>query len=87
MMHAMRSIHPPPGRIEVGAYWMVDPEICHGMMTLKGTRVTIDVVFGGFLAGQTIDRILEGYMAPIAAISGAKTTNPRSSQPSDAGHS
>ncbi|MGA9347737.1 MAG: DUF433 domain-containing protein [Anaerolineae bacterium] len=26
-------------KVEIGSYLVIDPEICHGQMTFKGTRV------------------------------------------------
>lgn len=31
-------------KVDVGKYIVIDPEICHGQMTFKGTRVPVDTV-------------------------------------------
>ena len=42
-------------------YIIVDPMICHGRATIKGTRVKVSVVLDNFAAGLTVDEILNDY--------------------------
>ena len=42
-------------------YIVVDPMICHGRATIKGTRVMVSVVLDNFAAGLSIDEILRSY--------------------------
>ena len=44
-------------------YIVVDPAICHGRATIKGTRVMVSVVLDNFAAGLNIDEILKSYPA------------------------
>ncbi len=40
---------------------VLDPKICHGKPTIKGTRVLVSNILGALSAGQTIEEILEDY--------------------------
>lgn len=40
---------------------VVDPDICHGKPTIKGTRVRVANILGGFGAGETIEEALENF--------------------------
>jgi uncharacterized protein (DUF433 family) len=42
-------------------YIVVDPAICHGRATIKGTRVMISVILDNFAAGLSVDEILKSY--------------------------
>ena len=42
-------------------YIVVDPMICHGRATIKGTRVMVSVVLDNFAAGLSVDDILSSY--------------------------
>jgi uncharacterized protein (DUF433 family) len=42
-------------------YIVVDPMICHGRATIKGTRVMVSVVLDNFAAGLSVDEILNSY--------------------------
>ena len=46
---------------EVGNYLVIDPEICHGQMTFRGTRVTVDTVLTFLAKGYTIDQLLRSW--------------------------
>ena len=48
-------------RREVGQYLVVDPEICHGQLTFKGTRVPVDTVLTFLGMGETLDEIQESW--------------------------
>lgn len=40
---------------------VMDPEICHGKPTIKGTRVLVSVILDCLEAGDTFEEILEAY--------------------------
>jgi len=42
-------------------YIVVDPMICHGRATIKGTRVMVSVVLDNFAGGLSVDEILRSY--------------------------
>lgn len=48
-------------RTEVGTYLVVDPEICHGQMTFKGTRVPVDTVLTFLAKGYSVDQMLRSW--------------------------
>lgn len=48
-------------RTEIGNYLVIDPEICHGQMTFKGTRVPIDTVLALLAKGYSVDQLLRSY--------------------------
>lgn len=39
----------------------VDPQVCHGRMCIKGTRVMVSVVLDNLAAGEPLDEIMRGY--------------------------
>ncbi len=39
----------------------VDPEICHGRVCIKGTRVMVSVILDNLAAGETVEDILKSY--------------------------
>jgi uncharacterized protein (DUF433 family) len=39
----------------------VDPEICHGRVCIKGTRVMVSVVLDNLAAGEPLEEIMRGY--------------------------
>lgn len=39
----------------------VDPAICHGKACIKGTRIMVSVILDNLAAGETPQRILQGY--------------------------
>jgi len=39
----------------------VDPEVCHGKVCIKGTRVMVSVILDNLAAGETVEDILRGY--------------------------
>ena len=39
----------------------VDPEICGGKPTIRGTRIMVKNILGMVAGGYTIERILEAY--------------------------
>ena len=39
----------------------VDPEICQGKPTIRGTRLPVHIILGYLAAGDTAEDILQGY--------------------------
>ncbi len=39
----------------------VDPEVCHGKVCVKGTRIMVSVILDNLAAGESIDVILRSY--------------------------
>lgn len=39
----------------------VDPNICHGRVCIKGTRVMVSVILDNVAAGESEETILRGY--------------------------
>ena len=39
----------------------IDPNICHGKPTIKGTRVLVANVLGALASGESMQEILEDY--------------------------
>jgi uncharacterized protein (DUF433 family) len=50
----MRQIH-------IGNYLVTDPEICHGQMTFRGTRVPVDTVLSFLAKGYSVDQLLRSW--------------------------
>jgi uncharacterized protein (DUF433 family) len=48
-------------RVDVGQYIVIDPEICHGQMTFKGTRVPVDTVLTFLAKGYSVDVLLYNW--------------------------
>lgn len=48
-------------RVELGKYVVVDPEICHGKPTFKGTRVFVADVLDQVAEGMSWDEILSDW--------------------------
>ena len=40
---------------------LVDPQICHGRMCIKGTRVMVSVVLDNLADGESVEAITKGY--------------------------
>ena len=38
-----------------------DPEICHGRVCVKGTRIMVSVILDNLASGETLTSILESY--------------------------
>lgn len=47
--------------VELGKYLVIDPEICHGQLTFKGTRIPVDTVLALIVKGYSIDQLLKSY--------------------------
>jgi len=48
-------------RIEIGEHLVVDPEVCHGQLTFKGTRVPVEAVLTFLSMGYTIEDVLQDW--------------------------
>ena len=48
-------------RIEIGQYLVIDPEICHGQLTFKGTRVPVKTVLYFISTGRSIEELRRGW--------------------------
>lgn len=59
----------PKQRVELGQYIVTDPEICHGKLTFKGTRIFVRDVLSDVEQGLSWDFIIERW-------GGGKLTKP-----------
>jgi len=50
---------PPP--VEIGQYLISDPEVYHGELTFKGTRIPVRTVLTFLGMGENVDELLKGY--------------------------
>jgi len=48
-------------RIEINKYIIADPNICHGKLTFKGTRIMVWQILGMLAAGESVKEILEDF--------------------------
>ena len=48
-------------RVEIGEYLVIDPEICHGQMTFKGTRVPVETVLTFLSMGYSMRQLRDNY--------------------------
>jgi uncharacterized protein (DUF433 family) len=48
-------------RVEIGRYLVMDPEIYHGEMTFKGTRVPVDVVLTYVSKGMSMSEVQRNW--------------------------
>lgn len=48
-------------RLEVGKFLIVDPGVCHGKLTFKGTRVPVSTVLTFLSTGDSIEDILRNW--------------------------
>ena len=39
----------------------VDPNICHGKVCIKGTRIMVSVILDNLAAGESVETILKSY--------------------------
>ncbi len=46
---------------EIGSHLIIDPEICHGQMTFKGTRIPVDTVLSYLAKGYPIDQLVKNW--------------------------
>ena len=47
--------------LSINKYIVADPEICHGKLTFRGTRVMVRQVLEMFAAGETAEEILVDF--------------------------
>ncbi len=45
-------------RVEIGAYIVRDPEVCHGQLTFRGTRILVETVLDYLANGRDIEWVL-----------------------------
>ena len=45
-------------RIEIGQHIVSDPEVCHGHLTFKGTRILVETVLSYLAAGRSLEWVL-----------------------------
>lgn len=48
-------------KVDVGTYLVIDPEICHGQMTFKNTRVPVATVLTYLARGYSLDQLLRSW--------------------------
>ena len=48
-------------RQEIGNHLVIDPEVCHGQLTFKGTRVPVSAVLTALSLGNSIEDVMEGW--------------------------
>jgi uncharacterized protein (DUF433 family) len=53
----------PAKTVEVNRYIVANPDICHGKLTFKDTRVMVWQVLEMLEAGESVEEILENYPA------------------------
>ena len=49
----------------------IDPQICHGRICIKGTRVMVSVVLDNLADGESIESITSGYNITNADVQAA----------------
>ena len=52
---------PAVKRREIGEYLVIDPEICRGELTFKGTRIPVETILVLLRKGYSLDMLLEDY--------------------------
>ncbi len=53
-------------RKELGQYIVADPEICHGQLTFKGTRIMVKSVLYYVSQGKDWDWISQAYLGKVS---------------------
>jgi uncharacterized protein (DUF433 family) len=53
-------------RRELGQYIVADPEICHGQLTFKGTRIMVKSVLYFVSQGKDWDWISQAYFGKVS---------------------
>jgi uncharacterized protein (DUF433 family) len=48
-------------KVEISNYLVMDPEICHGQMTFRGTRIPVDTVLAFLAKGYSVDQLLRSW--------------------------
>lgn len=44
--------------LEIGQHIVSDPEVCHGHLTFKGTRILVETVLRYLAAGRSLEWVL-----------------------------
>jgi len=52
----------------VGRHIVIAPGVCGGRPTFKYTRIDVRHALNLLAAGQTVERVAEGYQIPVAAV-------------------
>src|SRR5437667_5743065 len=68
-----RSRRKARGRVELGEYIVVDPEICHGKPTFKGTRIMVWQVLDALGRGESVDEIIAAWDGKVSRGAVAET--------------
>src|SRR5260370_39703884 len=58
--------------LEVGKHLVIDPDVCFGKLTFRGTRVPVEVVLARLAKGKTIEYI-QGSWPYLKSEAGEKT--------------
>jgi uncharacterized protein (DUF433 family) len=45
----------------IGKHLLVDPRVCHGRLTFRGTRVPVQTVLHVLSEGRSINQVLKGW--------------------------
>jgi len=53
-------------RKEIGKYLVIDPEICHGTLTFKGTRIFVSDVIEQVSDGKSIKDIINSWYGKVS---------------------
>ncbi len=48
-------------KIDISEHIVIDPEICHGQITFKGTRVPVETFMTFLAKGYSMDVLLESW--------------------------
>ncbi len=51
----------PRKPVEVGEFLIVDPGVCSGRMTFKGTRVPVETILNRVAQGRSIESLRESW--------------------------
>ena len=46
---------------EIGDYLVINPAICHGQLTFKGTRIPVDTVLDYLARGYSVEQLVQGW--------------------------
>jgi uncharacterized protein (DUF433 family) len=49
----------------------IDPNVCHGRVCIKGTRVMVSVILDNLAAGESAEEIMRGYQIERSDIEAA----------------
>jgi uncharacterized protein (DUF433 family) len=47
--------------VEIGEHLIIDPGVCHGKMTFKGTRVPVETILYFLSTGMTFKQVLKDW--------------------------